>query len=492
MKALQAKQSGNAAANANTAAGGDLAVKLGAYNDDRRYATPDQQHQLDTQSENNRWATINAQYAKYVAGNDAITKQFAAGTKQYQTAVADRSKIEADYAAGLARHQDNLKHIDEQYAKSQNHGSDNALNAQLTKLDAQAKAVEDGLKSSLEHIKSLRDQGVYSAQEALDKSHEARVKALKDELDIVSQEEGVAAGKKAAVGAGQIPGKAKQLRDAMLDEQKSYTDDTATLAKQQQANINAYSASLDKLLQARKAAADSSVAAVGMGSFQRDQANKQDEIQKDWADRYSELTLKRQTHPKEFSDHEYQSELKALGDYENQRVAMEQDTTDRLLAAQGDWTNGAKRALDNYATSAADVASQTEGLFNDAFSGMEDALVTFATTGSLSFKSMADSIIKDLARMAAKAATNQLFQLGATLVQSYFADTTPSGLNANITLPYNADYDTSSASVGGTEQYPCLPARAPRAAQPMPDRLSDRRAWPGSVRARRVGQGGAE
>lgn len=269
----------------------------------------------------------------------------------------------------------------------------------------------------------------------------------------------------------------------MLDEQKSYTDDTATLAKQQQANINAYSASLDKLLQARKAAADSSVAAVGMGSFQRDQANKQDEIQKDWADRYSELTLKRQTHPKEFSDHEYQSELKALGDYENQRVAMEQDTTDRLLAAQGDWTNGAKRALDNYATSAADVASQTEGLFNDAFSGMEDALVTFATTGSLSFKSMADSIIKDLARMAAKAATNQLFQLGATLVQSYFADTTPSGLNANITLPTTRTTTHRRPAWAGRSNTPGLPARAPRAAQPMPDRLSDRRAWPGSVRA---------
>ncbi len=72
---------------------------------------------------------------------------------------------------------------------------------------------------------------------------------------------------------------------------------------------------------------------------------------------------------------------------------------DHAEAMKGDWTIGAKGALDDYLTKARDVASQSKDLFTHAFRGMEDALVNFTKTGKLDFKSLADSIITDLIRM---------------------------------------------------------------------------------------------
>lgn len=49
-----------------------------------------------------------------------------------------------------------------------------------------------------------------------------------------------------------------------------------------------------------------------------------------------------------------------------------------------------------------DFANRTENLVNNAFQGMEDALVSFVSTGKLDFKDLANSIISDLARIAIK------------------------------------------------------------------------------------------
>jgi lambda family phage tail tape measure protein len=79
------------------------------------------------------------------------------------------------------------------------------------------------------------------------------------------------------------------------------------------------------------------------------------------------------------------------------------------LDLQGDWTNGAKLAFQEYAEAAQNTAAQTKQLFTNAFSGMENALVTFATTGKLNFKSLASSVITDLVRMEVKAEETKIF-----------------------------------------------------------------------------------
>lgn len=77
--------------------------------------------------------------------------------------------------------------------------------------------------------------------------------------------------------------------------------------------------------------------------------------------------------------------------YFNKRTQME-----------ADWSIGANEAMANYLSESQNIASQTENVFTNAFQGMEDALVTFITTGKLSFTDMANSIVADITRIIVK------------------------------------------------------------------------------------------
>ncbi|MEO8022092.1 phage tail tape measure protein [Polaromonas sp.] len=87
-----------------------------------------------------------------------------------------------------------------------------------------------------------------------------------------------------------------------------------------------------------------------------------------------------------------------------EEVRLYEARTKAMDEAQSNWANGATEALRNYQSEAANIAGQTENLFTNAFQGMEDALVDFVKTGKLDFKSFAQSILLDLARIQAKKA----------------------------------------------------------------------------------------
>lgn len=69
---------------------------------------------------------------------------------------------------------------------------------------------------------------------------------------------------------------------------------------------------------------------------------------------------------------------------------------------QRDAIFGASEALRKYADEASNSGAQIENSMTNAFKSAEDALVSFVTTGKIDFKSLANSIIADLARIAIK------------------------------------------------------------------------------------------
>ncbi|MDR8400115.1 phage tail tape measure protein [Paraburkholderia sp. USG1] len=129
-----------------------------------------------------------------------------------------------------------------------------------------------------------------------------------------------------------------------------------------------------------------------------------------------------------------------------------------LKAKQADWTNGATAAIANYNDAAHNMAAQTESAVTNAAKGMEDALVSFAMTGKLSFKSLADSIISDIIRMQARAAVSGLFSAAISAAGSYFGGSFGNGFGtaaANVQGGNTLDNLVSNTGGWGT-----IPARA--------------------------------
>ncbi|TVO07459.1 phage tail tape measure protein [Vibrio cholerae] len=111
---------------------------------------------------------------------------------------------------------------------------------------------------------------------------------------------------------------------------------------------------------------------------------------------------------------------------DSQRALLETSLQDRLDAMaqyykqldalESDWSNGAKSAFDNYLYEAQRAAEISKQFFSGAFNAMEDSIYKFATTGKLSFKDFAASIISDMARIASQQAAAGLLELGGGLL----------------------------------------------------------------------------
>jgi len=88
----------------------------------------------------------------------------------------------------------------------------------------------------------------------------------------------------------------------------------------------------------------------------------------------------------------------------NRAVGQAKDTFHQAEESSNDFATGAKRALEDYAKSATDVAGQVQDAMGRSLQGLEDSLVDFVTTGKLNFQDLANSILRDLARIAIRQA----------------------------------------------------------------------------------------
>jgi lambda family phage tail tape measure protein len=97
------------------------------------------------------------------------------------------------------------------------------------------------------------------------------------------------------------------------------------------------------------------------------------------------------------------NELLAAGAIDRATYARAvEDANDRALRSSQAWTDGATRFLKDYVAESNDAATATERAFANAFSGAEDSLVGFISTGKLEFQSLADSILADLTRITVR------------------------------------------------------------------------------------------
>ncbi|HAK3431439.1 TPA: phage tail tape measure protein [Salmonella enterica] len=196
------------------------------------------------------------------------------------------------------------------------------------------------------------------------------------------------------------------------------------------------------------------LATMGMGDEQRGRYEERLKIQQQYQDKLEQLKRDSQAKGTYGSDEYRQAEL-ALQESLDRRLAEWADYNAKVDAAQGDWTLGVSRALDNISTQGSNVAGMTENAFTNAFNSMADAIGNFAVTGKLNFRSFTVSILADLAKMEARIAASKL--LGSVLAMFGFGTSaggsTPSGAYSSAALSVIPNADGGVYRSAGLSQY---------------------------------------
>ncbi|QUN70189.1 MULTISPECIES: phage tail tape measure protein [Pseudomonas] len=171
------------------------------------------------------------------------------------------------------------------------------------------------------------------------------------------------------------------------------------------AKLLSFQDQLNDSLETEQQGLDSQIAGLGSGSKLQARIREDLKIRQDYQKQLAKLQrdYQRIVNPTAEQTDLYEKETKAVKDALGQRLSMQEDYYKRLDAAQSDWAVGANDAWYDYLDEASDISGQTYDLFSNTFHGIEDAIAEAARSGKLSFKDLADSIIADLARMAARA-----------------------------------------------------------------------------------------
>jgi len=154
------------------------------------------------------------------------------------------------------------------------------------------------------------------------------------------------------------------------------------------------------------------VAAVGLGDRQREFAEQELSIRQEYAQKRLELEQAQQVATTALEQSQYEERLRLLQQAEDQKLAIVQSANQSRLAAEGDWTNGANRALENYLESAANVAAQTESLFTNALGTMTSSFGEAFESMVFDSESLGDAV-RGLAQSMARAIINALGQMAA-------------------------------------------------------------------------------
>lgn len=174
------------------------------------------------------------------------------------------------------------------------------------------------------------------------------------------------------------------------------------VATEEAQKLAAFEANLNSQLQRSAIGLNSNLAGAGLGDQAQQRLQERFSIEQQYQQQMDNLLQQR--NEGRISEELYQKENAALQNALDQRLAMQEQYYLRVDEQQSSWSLGAKAAFNTYLEQAQNVAGQTRTLFTNAFSNMEDAVVTFVKTGKLSFKDFADGVIEDLIRIQVRQA----------------------------------------------------------------------------------------
>ncbi|ANN78910.1 phage tail tape measure protein [Bordetella flabilis] len=179
-------------------------------------------------------------------------------------------------------------------------------------------------------------------------------------------------------------------------------DEKALKTRQESVRLAALEQSLSLQLANDRQQYGDQLAAFGLGTKEQQQLRSRQGLYRDYSRQLDQVTLQRTSG--QISEDGFQQQSAALRQALNDRLGALTDFYVEQDKLQGSWVLGFEHAYADFVDQGASAYEQAGQAFKSVTGGMEEAFSNFVTTGKLDFKSLANSIISDLARIAAKQA----------------------------------------------------------------------------------------
>lgn len=227
--------------------------------------------------------------------------------------------------------------------------------------------------------------------------------------------------------AGKINLNAEQLSQAtrlagIIDERAKKEKELADTMSLQSANMSA-----QRKLQAELLKYALDIDAAMLGSDARSQMEARASMEQEFAQRIEDIQNRRRDAIAKADKNDlarveklYDDQLNIEKEYQAKSLAAYLEHTEKKKALDADWRVGAARAFADYQESATKTAKQSQDAFTNFLTGVENMLVEFVKTGKFNFRSLADSIINDIARIAAKTLTSGIAGWLGQAIGGYF------------------------------------------------------------------------
>lgn len=279
---------------------------------------------------------------------------------------------------------------------------------ELSSIDQQQRAIDLRRQAGL-----IAEQDYYSQKRALIvKANETEESSLREQISRLEQEK--TKGTDALAVQKQLVEARSKLKIKELEGQNklaSVNQEAELAVKRQDAALQSLTSTHARYLQQLDQQAARTVSTAWMGDKDRQRAQGQWAIEDRYLSEQRRLEDQRMFTPNLTPEAQAQINLRLqqLETEKARELQLYQETYQQLDQMQSQWQLGAGQAMQNYLDQTVNVAGQVGNAFSRAFQGMEDSLVNFATTGKISFKSLANSIIADIVRAQARAAVSGLF-----------------------------------------------------------------------------------
>lgn len=199
-------------------------------------------------------------------------------------------------------------------------------------------------------------------------------------------------------------GRTKFMQDNAAKQEKIEIEAKANIDKKTR-SIQAYVDALNAQIDAERKAGERAVKAVSGSDRENDLNTKLSANDDKFVD--DQKKLSDQLAEGAINAEEYKAKLKALTEAHQEMGDQITQNAENINAANADWQAGAIRGFKQYIDEGMNAAKLMEGFVKSSLDGMTDSLATFVLTGKADFKSLASSIISDLAKIAIKMAASQ-------------------------------------------------------------------------------------